>query len=183
MSIDTQSIITRAKKYPVLAVCGGLSIILLAVVYFRSGLAETQQAELDKFSAEGKRYRSNISNSSQLQEQLDFMIQANQAVRARALNADGLAENLQYFYRLESEVGVKYRDLRPGARFDAAKAKGATYVPLNYSVSVRGSFVQIITFLKSLEQGAYFCRINSASISSVESDISINLNLDLLGVQ
>jgi hypothetical protein len=181
MSIDTQAIVTRVKKYPILVICAGLSILFSALLYFRSDLAAQQQVELDKVTEAGKRYRSNVGNSVQLQEQLDFLIQANQAVRARALNAEGLAENLQYFYRLESEVGVKYRDLRPGN--PVAAAKQAAYVPINYTVNIDGSFAQIITFLKHLEQGAYFCRITSASASGGDTTVSLNLNLDLLGVK
>ena len=129
----------------------------------------------------GKRYIRNVTNSAQLQEQLDFLFQANQAVKARALSAEGLAENLQYFYKLESELGIKYRDLRPGNR--AATSKQATYVPINYTVSIEGSFADIIIFLKHLEQGAYFCRIVSASASGSESKVSLSLNLDLLGIK
>lgn len=181
MSIDTKIIVARGKKYPVLVVCVGLSIAFSLLLYLRSDLSAQQQAELDRLTAEGKRYRDNVSNSSQLQEQLDFMIQANQAVKTRALNPDGLAENLQYFYRLESETGVKYRDLRPGAK--AVAAKDATYVPISYAVNVDGTYAQVITYLKHLEQGAYFCRITSASASGSGANASANINLDLLGIK
>ena len=181
MSIDTQAIIARVKKYPILVVCAGLSIILFTLLYFRSDLTAKQQDELTALTDTGKRYRSNISNSAQLQEQLDFLMQANQAVKARALNADGLAENLQFFYRLESEVGIKYRDLRPGNRVSAGPQ--SAYVPINYIVNIEGSYVQVITFLKHLEQGACFCRITSASVSGGDANVSLNLNLDLLGVK
>ena len=181
MSIDTKVVVTRIKKYPVLVVCFGLSVVFGVLLYSRSDLAAQQQAELDRLSVDGKRYRSNVSNSAQLHEQLDFLIQANQAVKARTLNPDGLAENLQYFYRLESEVGIKYRDLRPGAK--AAAGKQAVYVPINYTVNIDGSYAQVITFLKHLEQGSYFCRITSASASGIGATASVNINLDLLGLK
>jgi len=53
---------------------------------------------------------------------------------------------------------------------------------LNYLVIVQGDFTQIITFLKRLEQGAYFCRINTAVASASGSNVTLNLNLDLLGI-
>lgn len=180
MSLDTESIVTAAKKYPVLVVCGVVGIALLVTLYMRLDLMDAQKAELEKYSAESNRHRANIANSAQLQEHLDFLIQANKAVGDRALNAGGLAQNLQYFYRLEADAGVKYLDLRPGARVNAVK--GTAYVPLPYIINVQGEFAQIISYLRSLEQGAYFCRINSASASGNGSTITINLNLDLLGV-
>ena len=177
MSIDAQTIKVGFKKYPILVICGALVIALIVVLYSRADLLAAQQAELDKYTTEGKRYRANVQNAVQLQEQLNFLIQANDAVKNRSLTAEGLARNLQYFYRLENEVGIKYLDLRPGGR----SGKAAIYLPLNYIVSIEGNFAQVIAFLRHLEQGEYFCRINSASASKNGTTITLNLNLDLLG--
>ncbi|MDF3057210.1 MAG: hypothetical protein K0R17_1425 [Rariglobus sp.] len=180
MSINTQILIGGAKKYPLLVCSAVIALVLLLALYLRSDLLPAQRAELDKYSMEGRRHRRNIANAAQLQDQLNFLIQANNAVKDRALVAGGLAQNLQYFYRLEAEVGIKYLDLRPGAR--SAAIKGSSYVPLNYIVTIQGDFIQVITFLRHLERGAYFCRINSAVASNSGSVATINLNLDLLGV-
>jgi hypothetical protein len=177
MSIDAKDLAASVKKFPIPVVCGITSLVLIVILYLRSDLSVLQQGELDKFTTEGKRYRANVSNSAQLEEQINFMVQANAAVRARALNASGLAENLQYFYRLESEVGIKYRDLRP-----AGKSKGSTYIPLAYIVNFEGTYTQVITYLKQLEQGAYFCRITSATVSGGPDKVSLNLNVDVLGL-
>ncbi len=192
MSIDSQVLISGVKKYPIPVLCGALSLAVMVLLYFRSDLQASQQADLKKYSAESARYRANISNSVQLQEQLDFLIQANQAIKERSLSAEGLAQNLQYFYRLETEIGIK-ADLRPGARptpiraavggkaVPGKKATPPNYVALNYIISVKGDFDQLITFLRRLEQGVYFCRINTASAAPSGSGMTLNLNLDLLG--
>lgn len=188
MSIDTRTLVTGAKKYPVLTVSGIIVVVLVAVLYLRSDRMDLQQAEFDRLSAEAARYRANIINSAQLREQLDFLVQANNAVKDRAFKAESMALNLQYFYRLESETGVKYLDLRPGTRAPtpgkpAAKPGAGDYIPLTYVVNVQGDFAQIVTFLKRLEQGAYFCQINTAQATSTGLGVTLNLNLDLLGVQ
>ena len=189
MSIDTRTFVTGIKKYPTLVACGIISVALVAMLYVRSDQFGIRQAELDRLSTEGSRYRANIANSAQLKEQLEFLVQANNAVKERAFKTESMALNLQYFYRLESETGVKYLDLRPGARpaepGKAAPGKpvsASAYIPLNYVVNVQGDFAQIITFLKRLEQGVYFCQINTAQAIGGGSVITLNLNLDLLGV-
>jgi hypothetical protein len=182
MSINAQVITGGLKKYPVLAISGLIVLMLLAVLYFRSDLIEAQQIEFDKYSLESARYRANIANYVQLQEQLNFLTQANKIIRDRALTVDGLAQNLQYFYRLEAEIGIKYLDLRPGTRAPGGR-KAVPYVPLNYIVNVQGDFAQVMTFLRRLEQGAYFCRVNSAVASGRDSSVTLNLNIDFLGVQ
>jgi hypothetical protein len=180
MSISGQSIGNSLRKQPLLAAAFSLSLVLGATIYLRSGLLDEQQLELDRHSEESSRQRANIANAAQLQEQLQFLIQANEAVRNRALTVEGLAQNLQYFYRLESEIGIKYIDLRAGLKAPAVKSP--IYVPLNYIVSVQGSFSQVISFLRRLEQGAYFCRVNSALTSSTDSVVTLNLNVDFLAV-
>lgn len=194
MSIDAKSISTGFKRYPVLFVCGLISFALLVVLYMRSDLISLQEEELSKATQESSRHRSNLSNAAWLPEHVDFLGKANLAIADRALKADGLAQNLQYLYRLESEEGVKYIDLRPTPRAappppPAAKAgaKPATpppviFVPLNYTISIEGDFTQIISFLRRLEQGIYFSRINTASISSAAGRMTAHINVDLLGM-
>jgi hypothetical protein len=183
MSIDAKSsFVALLRKYPLLFGCGMISLILLGVLYMRSDLITAQQEELDKYSTEGKRYRANIANAAQMQEQLDYLVQANNAVADRALKAGALAQNLQYFYRLESETGVRYIDLRPSGK-PAVKGKVTpVYVPLNYVVTITGTFPQVIRFLRQLEHGEYFCRITAATASGTGGVTTINLNLDILGV-
>jgi hypothetical protein len=186
MSIDSQAITVGVKKYPIIVLCGLISVGFAAVLYYRSDLQTEQEVRLATSSAQIARYRANIANAVQLEDQLDFLIQANNAVKARALSVEGIAQNLQFFYRLETECGVKYLDLRPSARAVAGTKKGpqqAMYVPINYTVGVQGNFNQIIFYLRRLEQGVYFCRINTASISGNESGVTLNLNLDMLGVK
>jgi hypothetical protein len=185
MKFDTQVVLGALRRYPVLSTAVLICIPLAAICFYRADMLIEQQAELEKFQAESSLYRANIVNASQLQQQVDFLAQAKVAIAKRAFRAESLPLNLQYFYKLESDVGIKYLNLNPTGRPAAAAKQGAggSYIPLNYSVSVQGSFHQIITYLRCLEQGAYFCRINSASVLSSGSSVTLNLDLDLLGIQ
>ena len=181
MSINGKTISASVKKYPLLVACSTLSLILFIALYFRSGVMEQLQVEQESVTKEVKRYSSNISNASQIQDQSAFLIKANEAVKARTLSAESLAINLQYFYRLESETGIKYLDLRPGGRLGGKVAAKQSYVPLNYIVTIQGSFDQVLAYLRHIEQGAYFARINTASVTGADSAVTVNLNIDLLG--
>ena len=184
MKLRTQVFGNAFRKYPVLSAAVLFCIPLALIAFYRSDAIDKQQAELDKYLAASSLYRANITNGSQLQQQVDFLTQAKAEIAKRAFRSESLPLNLQYLYKLESEVGVKYLDLRPGGRPAASSAVSASsYIPLNYSVSVQGSFYQIITYLRRLEQGTYFCRINSASATNSGSSVTLNLDLDLLGIQ
>lgn len=179
MSLNSRALAQKIRQYPLLVICIVVVLALLATLYIRSDLIDLQKKELEKHVTDNRRQRINITNSALLQDQLDYLVQANAAVRNRSMSATGLAQNLQYFYRLEAEVGIKYLDLRPAPR--PAAAKGASYVPVGYTVNVQGEFLQIIKFLRHLEQGAYFCRVNSALLAGSDEVYTLNLNIDLLG--
>jgi len=182
MSIDNQVVVSSIKKYPLLVACCVISVGLAITLYVRSSLISEQKSELEKYSLEATRYQANVTNSAHLADQLDFLIQANKAAKARALSAEGVADKLQYFYRLESETGIRYLDLRVGSKVAVDNKKPSIYVPLNYILSVEGEYGQVISFLRNLEQGAYFARITSASSSGSGSIMKISLNVDILGV-
>ena len=186
MNFDAHVVLGALRRYPVLFVSVLICLPLAAICFYRADALIEQQAELEKLQAESSLYRSNIANSSQLQQQVDFLAQAKVAIAKRTFRSESIPLNLQYFYKLEADVGIKYINLNPTGRPAAAAAKqgaGVSYIPLNYSVGVQGSFHQIITYLRCLEQGAYFCRINSASVLSSGSSVTLNLDLDLLGIQ
>jgi len=181
MSLDAKALGAIARKQPILCVCGLVSVILLAVIYLRFDLSSAQQAELGQKNEDLKRYRTNLANSAQLAEQVEAVVKANQLVQDRAIRPGDLAKNLQYFYHIEAETGVKYSELRPGA---AAAPKGAAagiYVPVNFTLTVTGDFPKIITFLRQLERGERFYRLNTMTVTQTASEVILNLNIDLLG--
>lgn len=177
--MNAQSITARLKKYPVLASCGAVFLVLLVVLYFRSDLISEQQEQLETLSKQNAKQLANIAAGARLDEQLAYLIEANKAVRARALPLGGLAQNLQYFYKIESELGIKYSDVRPLSRPTASK--DATYVPLPYTLTLDADFTKVITLLRRLERGEFFCRINTLNINRSANGAILSVNLDLLG--
>ena len=188
MSLDTKALTALVKKNPLLAGCAIASVGLLLAIYFRSGLNEERQTELDQKRNEGRRYHANLTNAVQLTEDLQTVTEANRIVFERAINPADLAKNLQYFYRLEAETGVKYTDLRQlgavgskAAPVAGTKPPVTAYAPVNYMVGVTGEYPQIISFLRNLEGGGHFARLNGIVATLTGSNVTLNLNVDLLG--
>ena len=106
-------------------------------------------------------------------------------------NADEIAKNLQFFYKLEEDTGTKLLDLRQNVGAGSRVApKSRTYVPVGYSVAVRGDYIRLLDFLRRLESNQRFCRVMSATIGVTGAtdkdrgnELTINLGLELLGIQ
>ncbi|PTX91734.1 hypothetical protein [Opitutus sp. ER46] len=177
--MTSEDLVSTFKKHPVTLICGVLSLGLAIGIYVRAGDIPAANQRLDEKTAEARRCALNITNGAQLKEQLDAMIAANQAVEARLIRASDLGINQQFFYKLESESGVKLTDLRQG-RLGAVKG---SYGPVTFTVSLDGSYPQVLAFVQALESRAHYCRILTASLvgSRAGAGVSLSLNLELLG--
>ncbi len=177
--MTTTDVVAWIKKNPITVGCGGLSLALAVALYFRSDAIGDASRELDAKTAEGQRYALNVANSVQLKEQLDGLTAANKVIESRLIRASEIGINQQYFFKLESDSGVKLIDVRQSSR-PAATQKG--YQPIGFSVSLTGDFGQIMTFLRLLEDGTHYCRVQTATCSGGRiGPVSLTLNLELLG--
>lgn len=182
-----RDLITLVRTHPFIAACCGLTLGLAVTVYFRSDLVPEVEAELAQKTTEADKHAANATNGVQLKEQLAALVAANKEIDTRVVRAGQLGVNYQFFYKIIAESGVKQIDLRqsPVSAAAAAKASKAGFVPVVFTVAIQGDFRQLLHFLRLLESGARYGRVNSATFSQVAAErggaISLSLNLELLG--
>lgn len=183
--MTNEELISLVKKNPIGVTCGVVAIGLIAALYFRSGGIPEAEAELAQRQAEADKYAANITYSVSLKEQHDALVDATREIDARLVRASQLGINNQYFFKLESDTGVKMIDFRQGQIAAVRGPKGA-YSPVPFSVSVQGEMAQVVQYLNLLESGAHYCRVLTASLTPVGATrpgfLSMSLNLELLGL-
>jgi len=186
MSLTGQDLVAQLKKHPVGFGCGLIALALGAATYYRHQEVPTAEALLEQRTSEGERLKNNIKHSLLLKEQHEALVAANREVGERAIRLGALATNLQYFYRIEAETGTKLVDLRQLAPAPAPKGPAPKYLRIPYSLTVQGDYAKVITFLRRLETGTHFCRINAAVFTPVTTgepnDVTLALSLELLGL-
>ncbi len=169
--MNLESLKAIIKKFPVGSGALVVGLIMLAALIVRYLDVATLQETHDKTAAEGQRLSSNISHASQLTEQTQGLEAANILIASRLINPSDLAINLQYFYKLEAETGVKLLDTRPvDARAGAKAAAKSSYTPVQYVVSLQGGYSRVLAFLRKLEHGTHFCRVISSSLNQAQAD-------------
>ena len=186
MSISNEQVVTFIKKNPIGVGCGVLSLLMAATIYFRSGNLPAAQDVLDQKSNEADRHAINVRYAAQLKEQLDALNTADHAIEARLVRAAQLATNTQYFYRLENDTGVKLLNIsQTTTTAQAAKAGKSSFVPIAFSLTAQGSYLQLLDLLHRLENGVHYCRIlsaNTVKVGTGDTDLlTLTLNLELLG--
>lgn len=184
--MTNEELVALLKKNPVSVGCGVLSLALIAGLYFRSDAIPEAEAELAQKATEAERLAQNIKFSEKLKEQLDAITAANKEIDTRIVRASQVGNNTQYFYKLESETGVKLVDFRPLSVAAAAKGSKATFMPVGFNVSVQGSLPQILDFLRSLEEGTRYARVLAASLSGTPANrrgpLTLVVSVELLGL-
>ncbi len=191
MAIDIQDLVVLWKKRPVAIGCGVLSLVLLAGSYLRSSRVGELGDLLKQKEEEGQKILDNIGNGSGLAKQYESLTATTKDLESRLVRSSERARNQQYFYRIESDTGVKEVNLQPvQAGATAQKGPKTLYTGVGYTISVKGDFRQILDFLGHLENGQHFFRLSSATVSregqrggpDASNAITLTLNLELLGL-
>jgi hypothetical protein len=178
--------IALIKKNPISVGCVVLSLALVGGLYFRSDKIPEAEAELTQKIADAERLATNLKYSEKLKEQLEALAAANKEIEAKIIRQSQVGINSQYFYKLESETGVKMVNFVPSSLAAPAKGAKANYIPVGFAVSVQGTLQQILDYLRLLESGSHFSRVLTAQISgnpaNRKANLTLSLNLELLGL-
>lgn len=171
------------KRNPLRVGAGVVAVLSGVGAYLLSGYIETATQTLAQKVAEGDRLAANVKNAAQLNEQYEALATAGKKIQERAIHASQLANNLQYFYRLETESGIELLDLRQTSTGTVARKGPANGVA--FSVAVKGDYKTLMGWLRRVENGPHYCRMVSVSIASGAPDrsgpMTLNLALDLYG--
>lgn len=184
MSITGKSLSEAVRKNPVGFGCGLLCLLLVVGLVYRRSAVPEREMLLEQRTAEGSRLSDNLRYGAQLKDQVERLAAANAEIDNRAVRLANLATNQAYFFGLESETGIKLLDLRQLTPATPAKGTPVTkHIRVPFAVSIQGDYPKVLNFLRRLETGPHFARVNSASLSlSPTNDMTLTLGVELLGL-
>jgi Tfp pilus assembly protein PilO len=189
MSISNEKLFEAVKKNPIITGSVVCILIFSIAMFVRLDALDEAQAELDQVSADASRYATNLRNAAQLNADQASLSKKTAEIETRMLKVGALMENQQFFFDLETSTGVKLVELRPGTEILPNARKGS-YAVLPYSLTVNGSYAQLLTLIRRLEKGPQFVRILSSSLypapieatshGDTGSTLVLTLNLEVL---
>lgn len=177
-------LVALLKKHPIGVTCGIISLVAGAVLFIRADTIDSTKSKLDEVTKQSEAMVSNVRNSAGLPQQVEAIEQATKQLESRLVKASQLATNLQYFYRLESDTGVKLTDVRQN---QVGRASGGLFIGIPYAVTFQGTFKQMLEFLQRIESGKHFSKYSSISFNKTANTetagglLSVSLNIELLG--
>lgn len=185
MSLETKDLVAAFRRQPIPCGCGVVVFVLLVLAYFRMGVVETRQAELEAADKVLSKLTNNITFSAQLDQHLLALREANELFASRALKAGEVARNQQFFYELEASAGVRLTELRPLPVAPLAKGVPVNFFqPLGFTISVKGSYENLLRYLRHVEYSSIPSRVVSASmIYASTEDQTLDLTVEMLGLR
>ncbi len=184
--MTAKDLIEKIKNYPIPFIAGFVILVSFLTFYFRMDVIDDLETRYEEISVKGERMTDNLLKGGRIEEDLKSLQVLTEDIESRLINPVELAKNLQYFYRWEEETGAKISGLKQN-RVIENTGKGKSYVRVSYSVDITGRFGVILSYLKKLETGPLFCRINSLSTNNSQNgpeyDVTAAIELELLGIQ
>jgi hypothetical protein len=186
--MSNEELVAFLKKNAISVGCVVVSILIGLAIYYRSDLLPEAEKVLAARTAQGELLAANIEDSAQLKEQHAAIIAANEAIDNRMIRVGQLAENYQYFYRLESDTSTKLAGVRQvPLPTPARNAPKTNYVAVPFSFTAQGDYGQIIDLMRKLESGEHYCRIITCNLHPVSTEIRggqlvVALNIELLAI-
>ena len=180
--MTSTDLLSICRKNPIGVICGIVTLLSGAFLYYRSDVIDETKSQLDDLSMQAQTMLANVRNSAGLLQQTELIKQSAKQLETRLIKATQLATNLQYFYRLESDTGIKLTDIRQN---QVGRAGTGLYVGIPYMVTFQGNFSQVLGFLQRIESGKHFSKFNSVSFNKTAGAtagmLNVSMNIELLG--
>jgi hypothetical protein len=187
--MSNEELIIFLRKNVISVACVVVSIGIGFALYYRSDMLPDAEKVLAERAKQGELLAANIEDSADLKEQHAAIVAANDAISDRMIHIGQLADNLQYFYRLESDTGTKLSDPRQVPWNPPGKSAPKTnFTAVGFTLTAQGDYGQLVDLLRKLENGEHYCRIITCGLRPATTDIRggpllMSLSLELMGVQ
>ena len=186
--MSNEEVMLFLRKNVILVTCALLSIAMGVAWYMRNDLLPEAEKVLTDKQQQGELLAANIEDSNQLKEQHTAIIASNEAIANRMIRVGQLAENLQYFYRLESETNTKLADLHQNPWAPPGKNSPKTnFTPVAFGLTAQGDYPQLMDLLRKLETGDHYCRVITCTLHPLTEmrggQLGMTLNIELLAEQ
>ncbi len=187
--MNKEFILEKIKEFRGLVIGIALSVILAGGYYFRTSPMDQLMVESEDLTKEVRQLGVNHRNGATLEDNLVSIREMTAEMESRLIS-ENLADIHDIFYQLEKSNDVKLESVeRPKKTSDPIKPKlnDVEYQPLQMTVSISGSYKNVIKFLHDLENEPLLYRYSALNLKPNKSltsgnAVSLNLTLELLSL-
>ena len=182
MNPTLEQLLKQMRRTPFFACCILLFVLLNIANYFLWQRQQSIAARHEELKRSGENMFSALAGHNRIVSQLTTVDEALKKIDQNLVLETDLAENLGYFYQIETLSRVRLTQLNQLSSQPATEDNPYKAIP--FSLRVTGSYPQLIGFIRELESGPRLARIKTFDFSRTEAKsaaVSLGLTVELLG--
>ena len=164
------------RGYPVLFVCGFLILFSSVLLMMRGSKVEERQQELQDLERMWSQMQLNIERSRGLEDEVARLENQLEQLRGRLFEVGKVAENYEFFYRLEEESDItleQFSQGKPGSgeNLPIGSEGLSQFSVLPYAMVARGSFADLLEFLRVLNRSEPILRLDNIRLTKAGDSV------------
>ncbi len=173
-------VLAFVRRYPLVVVCSVLTLGLGITSYYLWQEQQVLATGHDSVRRNGEDVLLSLSSLPRVSSELATVKEAVEFIDSNLVKEGDLAENLGYFYQLETVSKVKLSQV---SQLSSQPVSGDNaFVSIPFTIRANGSYRQVMRFIRELETGPRLCRIQTYGFSGGADDrIQLDLSLEMLG--
>jgi Tfp pilus assembly protein PilO len=178
-------LLEKIRRFPIPVISGAIVLLCLLAYYFRMDLITELDGKQNEVLNRRDQMDLNLVAGGNLADHIAEMRSQYAVLETRVVQPSELANNLNYFYQLETNTSVGLAELKQNAASDKPAPK-KTLGGIGFTVSMGGRFAQMVSVFDELENGARFYRLRSFNLErgrDGQAAVQLSLNIELLGWQ
>ena len=183
-----QGIAEFVRKNLVIAISAIVIVGSMTLYLIHKDKKSLLDSEIDQVNNRISSMLKNIKNSKGLEKDIESIEGKIEQLNERMFQAQELATNYNYFFNLEDETGVKVSDLKQVGiaeeEVDPKKRRMPkpvvnSYEKIRFHLKASGNYTEVVNFLRKLEGGPSFYRLEKFRLAKPETGDAEELFLDI----
>ena len=181
MNATLQNFLTFARRAPFLIFCIVALITFSIADYYLWQREREINVQHEEVRRNGEKMFSALSSHGRVSTELQAVNEALKQIDDNVIVETDLAENLGYFYQMETLSRVRLTQLTP---LSSQPVEDSAYKAIPFSMRATGTYPQLISFLRELESGPRQSRIMTFNFTRADTKsnaLTLGLTVELLG--
>ncbi len=182
MNVAMQQLISLARRFPVIVGSIVAVILLGGANYYLRDRQRLLALHHEEVRRNGEAMLLSLTTHPRIIAQLTTVKEALELIDRNLIVESDLAENLGYFYQIETLSRVRLSQLSQLS--SQASPEGNPYKAVPFSLRVAGSYAQIVGLLRELETGPRLLRVKACNLNRPDpkaTTLTMDLTVELLG--
>lgn len=174
--MNVSIIIDKIKAFPIAVASGVLFILFVVAIFMRSGVADELSIAESELTSRLRVIDKNIKSSIGINQDTEDLELIVEEMDSRLFNRYERAVNISFFYEFEELADVVISDINQLSQADPIYDKDGPrslklHSTLVYSMTLSGSFKDILKFCYEIQQAEALIRIADFQVSRSENEL------------